>query len=71
MLTYLQVLDLKDYADVVGEAEALSVREGQHLVVIQDAIQILYPLRIHVAVKHYPVPLGFLVPHVVHNLTGL
>lgn len=52
------------------EAEALSVGQSQQLVVIQHRVQVLNPLRVHVAIKHNPLALLQFSPHVVYDPGG-
>lgn len=52
------------------EAEALAVGQSQELVVIQHRVQVLHPLRVHVAVEDDPLALLQLAPHVVDDPVG-
>ena len=40
-----------------GKVEPLSIGECQELVVIQDAVEILYPFGVNISIKNNPLPL--------------
>ena len=48
-------------------SETFSVRKGQQLVVVEDRVQILHPLRIHISIKDYPLSLIRLSPDIVDD----
>ena len=52
------------------DAEALSVGKREKLVVVQHRVEVLHPLGVHVSVKHDPLPLATLPPHVVDDPAG-
>ncbi|KAH6607744.1 hypothetical protein Trco_004057 [Trichoderma cornu-damae] len=64
----LQRLDLEHDSDVGRQVEALSVGQGEQLVVVEDAVQVLDPLGVDVAVEDDPVSLGVLAAEVVDDL---
>ena len=54
-------------AYVGGQAQTLSVGQGQQLVVVQHRVEILHPLWVHIAVKDDPLALLQLPAHVVND----
>lgn len=49
------------------QTEPLPVGEGEELVVVQDAVLVLHPLRVHVPIKDDPLPLVQLSTHIVDD----
>ena len=45
-------LHLKEQAAVGLQADALAIGQREQAVVVHDAVQVLHPHRVHVAIKH-------------------
>ena len=52
---------------VGSESQSLSIGQCEQLVVVQHAVEVLHPLRVHVPIKDDPLTLVQLSPHVVQN----
>mmetsp|Transcript_3550 Transcript_3550/g.11021 ORF Transcript_3550/g.11021 Transcript_3550/m.11021 type:complete len:286 (+) Transcript_3550:6989-7846(+) len=63
-----QALHLEENAHVVGHRQALTVGQCEDLVVVQQTVQVLHPLRIDVAIEHHPVATLALAAQVVDHL---
>lgn len=64
----LEALDLEHDADVGGDGKALARRQRQQPVVVEHAVQVLGPFRVHITVEHDPLPPRRLATHVVQHL---
>ena len=50
-------------------SQTLSIGQSKKFVVIQDRVQILNPIRVHISVEYDPLAFARLASHVVNNLT--
>ena len=64
----VEIRHLEHDAHVARDGEPLTVGQREQLVHVQHAVQVLHPLRVHVAVKDNPLALVQLPAHIVDNL---
>lgn len=59
---------LKHDPDIGGDGETLAIRQREQFVVIQHGVEVLHPLRVHIAVEDDPLSLVDFSTHVVNDL---
>ncbi len=64
----VEIRHLEHDAHVARDGQSLTVRQREQLVHVQHAVQVLHPLRVHVAVKYNPLALVQLPTDIVNNL---